>query len=440
MTLPVGCGLLATMGAQLVVTAFVGSLGVAPLAAISFTFPVVMIAVNIGVGLAAGTSSVVARDLGSNRFEDAARLCTDALLLSAGVSIVLAMVGLVTIGPLFRAMGASAGLMLSISQYMSVWYLGVPPFIAAIVAMSILRAAGDATFQGLSSMATAILSVALTPPLMSGVMGWHGWGLAGAAVANNVASVVLLGLALGQMHRRVLVAWFWPSWGEIRDSARRILRIALPAAATNTVIPVAAAIITALLAQFGALAVAGFGVATRVEAFAMIVFYALSAVMNPFVGQNFGAGQLDRVRSANARIAMVCVAWGGALAVVLFFLGHQIALLVTRDEAVAQIAASYFRIVPVSYAAAGIIMNVNAAFNGLNQPGAAVVVSIARVILVNVPVAYIGGRLFGAAGVFSGICVANVSVGIVALVWLRAKVVRLQGDGGKEFRLQGRVG
>src|ERR1700749_4083850 len=67
MTLPVGCGLLATMGAQLIVTAFVGSLGVAPLAAISFTFPVVMIVVNMGIGLAAGTSAVVARDLGGNQ-------------------------------------------------------------------------------------------------------------------------------------------------------------------------------------------------------------------------------------------------------------------------------------------------------------------------------------------------------------------------------------
>ena len=329
MMLPVGCGLVATMGAQLIVTAFVGSLGVTPLAAISFTFPVVMILVNMGIGLAAGTSAVVARDLGGNQFARAARLCTDALVLAAGVSIALTLIGLLTIGPMFRAMGASEALMRPISEYMSVWYLGAPPFVAAMVAMSILRAAGDAMFQGLSSAVTAILGVALTPPLLFGFSGWHGWGLAGAAAANGVSSVALLVLVLIRMHRRGLVAWIWPSWTELKESAHRILRIALPAAATNTVIPLASAIITSLLAQFGALAVAGFGVATRVETFAMIVFYALSAVMNPFVGQNYGAGQLDRVRSASARIAMVCVVWGGALALLL--LGQQVSAAVIKQ-------------------------------------------------------------------------------------------------------------
>ena len=72
---------------------------------------------------------------------------------------------------------------------------------------------------------------------------------------------------------------------------------------------------------------------------------------------------------------------------------------------------------PVSFGAAGVIAVVNSAFNGLNRPGAAVVLSVARTIAINVPAAWLGGRLFGTPGVFAGVCLANLAVGLVAATW-----------------------
>jgi len=74
--------------------------------------------------------------------------------------------------------------------------------------------------------------------------------------------------------------------------------------------------------------------------------------------------------------------------------------------------------VPISYGAAGVIAVTNSAFNGLDRPGAAVVISVARTMLVNVPVAWLGGRLFGAEGVFLGVCAANLLVGAGAAWWI----------------------
>ena len=150
----------------------------------------------------------------------------------------------------------------------------------------------------------------------------------------------------------------------------------------------------------------------------MVAPFALSSVMNPFAGQNAGAGRLDRVREA-MRVAMLfCLAYGAVAAVGLWFAGPAIAGTFTDDAAVAGTVVWYLAIVPISFGASGIIAVVNSGFNGLDRPGAAVVLSLARMVGVNIPVAWLGGQLFGGPGVFLGVCAANVVVSVGAAWWV----------------------
>lgn len=417
MAIPMVGGLLATMGAQVIVTGYVGRLGVSVLAAASFTFPVLMTVMSLGIGLAAGTSAVVARALGGGEAA-VARLTTDAVLLAGATTGAFALVGLFTIGPLFRLMGAAHELLPIIASYMRIWYAGVALFVMSMVGLSAVRAAGDTAFQGTVMIGAALLTVVLAPVFIFGAFGVQRLGLAGAALASIAAWLPLLGATLWRMRRFGMLLLEWPSLAGFSASSRRILHIGLPAAATNTIIPVATGIVTAILAPFGAATVAGFGVATRLESVAMVAFFALSAIMNPFVGQNAGARSPERIRKAMRSCVGFCLIWGVALAATLYAAAPWLSAQFTNNMDVARSATAYLSIVPVSYGAAGIIMIVNAAFNGLNRPAAAVVVSVARVIIINVPAAWLGGRLFGAPGVFSGICLANLIVGTASVMWL----------------------
>ena len=237
-------------------------------------------------------------------------------------------------------------------------------------------------------------------------------------MANALAWGPLLAATLWRLRGLGLLADGMPTPARFVASARRILHVGLPAAGTNTIIPVSAAVVTGILAAYGAKAVAGFGVAGRIESLSMVAFFALSAVMNPFAGQNAGAGRLDRVREAVRASFGFCLALGAVLAAVLWLAGPTIAAQFSGDAEVAAATAAYLAIVPISYGMAGIIAVANSAFNGLNRPGAAVLISVARTMLVNVPVAWLGGRLFGAPGVFLGVCVANVLVGVGAAWWI----------------------
>ena len=422
LTLPMVGAVLATIGYSVAETWFIARLGPQALSAVSFTFPVTMAVLSLAIGLGAGTSAVVARALGAGEAA-ASALVVDALLLTAVLGVVAAALGEVAVRPLFLALGAPEALLPLIAGYLRIWFPAATLFMTAMVGLSAARAAGDARFQGVAMAGAALLNLALAAPVIFGLGGLPGLnipglGLRGAAVANALSWGPLLLATLWRLRSLGLLADGLPTPARFVASTRRVLHVGLPAAGTNTIIPVSAAIVTAILATYGAKAVAGFGVAGRIESLSMVAFFALSAVMNPFAGQNAGAGRLDRVRAAVRASFGFCLALGAVLAVGLWFAGPWIGARFSGDAEVSAATAAYLAIVPVSYGMAGIIAVANAAFNGLNRPGAAVLISVARTLGVNVPVAWLGGRLFGADGVFLGVCVANVVVGAGAAWWI----------------------
>ncbi|NIO38779.1 MAG: MATE family efflux transporter, partial [Burkholderiales bacterium] len=105
LTVPMIWGILAMMAFNVTDTWFVAQLGAPELAAMSFTFPVVMVLISLGIGLMAGTSSVLARAIGEGDQQRVRRLTTDAVALSVLLSIALTVVGLMTMEPLFRLLG-----------------------------------------------------------------------------------------------------------------------------------------------------------------------------------------------------------------------------------------------------------------------------------------------------------------------------------------------
>ena len=419
LTVPVAWGILALLGYRLAEAWFVGQVGPDALAAISFAFPVTMVVFSVSIGLGAGTSSVIARAIGA-REEGVPRLVADALILTALVGIGCAAVGMAGADWLARLLGAGADLAPSIAGYLRIWFPSAILVLVATVGLSAARAAGDATFQGTALVASSLLNLAVAPLMILGAFGWHGFGLAGAPASSLIAWAPLLAATIWRLERLHLLSFDRLGLAEFAASSKRILRVGLPAAATNCVIPVASGVITALLAPYGHQAVAGFGLGSRVEAVAMVPFFALSAVMNPFAGQNAGAGRIGRVREALRDTAWFCAGFGALLAVVLYLSRFWVATRFTHDTGVLAAATMYLALVPFSYGPAGMIAIVNAGFNGLNRPMHAVVVSVARTLVVNVPVAWLGGRLLGAEGVFLGICFSNVVVGVGSYLWVYA--------------------
>ncbi|MBL6078127.1 hypothetical protein JMJ56_08920 [Belnapia sp. T18] len=420
-TAPLAMALVVMFGIQLAEAWLTGLLGPHALAALGFVLPVAMTVMSFGIGLGAGATAVVARALGAG--EEAGRLSLHALLLAAAVAFGLALPCWFGAEALLRWLGAEGETRLLALAYLRSWLLGAVPLLTGMVALGIVRAAGDMRFGGSALAGAGILGFLLDWPLAFGLPGVvPGLGLPGLAVAADLSWLAMLLVSLQRLRRFGLLG----TGGAVMDgflaSTRRVLRVGLPAAGTNAIIPVANGLFTAMLAVQGSAAVAGFGLGSRVESMAMTALFALSAVVNPFAAQNAGAGRLDRLQTGMRASMSFCLAYGLAVALPLVVAAPWVAAAFTADPAVAASTTLYLRILPWGYGAIGAIAVACAAFNGLERPMSAVAISLVRTFVLGVPLAWIGGRLGGEAGTFAGLLIGNLGAGLLAAGWLLRKV------------------
>ncbi len=417
---PLVWGLLATMSLNAVETFYIAHLGREPLAAYSFTFPVIMVLTSLAIGLGAGTSSAVSRAIGEGDAFKARRLATDAMVLTLIISLLVCFLGWWQLEPLFRLMGASEALLPHIRAYMSIWYLSAPMLMVPMVALSSLRAMGMSQVQGYLMSGTALFNMLLGPLLIFGLVGLPKLGLEGAAWATLITRSLMLCIALYILQAKVrMLTNPFDHWHKLKESWATIIEVGVPAMVANVIIPLASGIVVSMVAVYGTDAVAGLGIAVRVEPLALIVFYALSGVVGPFFGQNLGARIFDRLREAIAVLTQFSLVLGLVLALVLWLFGAHIASLFGHHPEVIRIAVVYFAIVPISYGAYGMVMSINAAFNGMGQPWPAMTLSAARVILVFLPLAYGLQWLWGIYGIFAASALTNILVGAGAWWWIR---------------------
>ena len=415
MTVPSIAGVLAIMASSILDTYFAGLLGTNAQAAIAFTVPVAMIVSSLGLGLSIGTSALVARTLGSGRHVIVPVLAFHSFSLTLSAVGLAALAGWLFLTPVFRGLGASPEMMPYIRDYMMLWYPGAVMMVAMMVAGGVLRADGDTLTPSIA------LGIAGIVKVVSGyvMVVQLGWGMFGAGASTFVSFAISAVLPIAVMIRRGRITW--PRWllrGAL-TSWRRILTIGLPSAVTNMLVPIANAVIVKLLAPLGAATVAGFGVATRIEALALIVPMALSGVVGPFVGQNFGARRRDRVADALRMTMAFTLVFSLVCALLLAIFAMPSALLFSADADVAGRAAQFLLIVPVTYGVFGIVMLVAAAYNGMGDPRPNMLLYGIKTIGVLIPGCWIGLKLGGYTGVLIAIAAANVISG--GLAWLLAR-------------------
>ena len=431
LTAPMMMGVSSTILVQVLEMGFIGQLSTAHVAAITFTFPLTMVLTSIALGISIGTSSVIARSVGQrsqnpSNSDDVQRLGTHSLILVTGAMSVLAAMCWLTLDRIFLALGASTDMLPLIHSYLDIYLPGSIFFTASMILGSIMRANGSATAPGVIMTVGSIVHLLLDPILIFGWFGIPAMELSGAATAMTVTRfaaliVTLIFVFKGKMvlsedHFRAFFA-----------STKRILHVGIPAIATNLIGPVTAAYITRLMANYGETAVAGFGVAGRIEAVAAMLLFALSGSIGPFVGQNLGAKRIDRVRHGVRASYQFSLIWGFAVALPLFVFGGAISGLIDSSPEVIGIAALYLALVPWSYGCWGMMMMATASFNAIGKPLPSTALAFARMVIVYIPLASVLDHYFGYQGVFIATLVSNSLVGIAAYYWLRSQLSTMSG-------------
>lgn len=429
MTVPMILGMIMLMTFSLVDTFFVSLLGTKELAAISFTFPVTFTIISLNIGLGIGTSAVIGRCLGSGNTQHAKILGSGAIVLSVLFVLVLALVTFLLLDEIFTLMGATATTLPLIKQYMGVWLVSGVFLAIPMVGNSVLRASGDTKTPSLIMAAGGAINAAFDPLLIFGWGPIPALGIQGAAIATAIAwAVCSVWIIYLLAIKRELIEARLPNIEELRQAGRGILSIGLPAAGANMLTPIAGAIMTAIVANYGETAVAAWGVGSRLESIACIVVLALSMTLPPFVSQNFGANNWQRISAAYQMCIKFVMVWQLLIFGVLMMLAIPVALTFAKEQEVRDLIKLFLFILPLGYGLQGVIILTNSSLNAMHRPMAGLTLSLIRLFVCYVPVAYIGSVLFDLLGLFWGCVIANLMAALVSYLWFSNELKHKQNQ------------
>lgn len=420
MMLPMALGILVMIGNGLVDAYFIGQLGYAQLAAVSYAFPVWFVAAGIVMGLGTGTSSVLSRFIGAGDTKSVKQIATHSMILAVLAGAVVTAIGLVSIESLFGLLGANEETMPFVKSYMTIYYwgslfLGIP-----FIGNSILRANGDAKTPSLLVAFSAIVNAVLDPILIFGWFGFPEMGVAGAALASVISTVAFLLASLWVLiFRDNLLTSIGHSLSSMISSWKQVLHVGLPAIASNLIAPVSSALVTALVSTYGQEAVAAYGLAGRIEALVIVLLMALGGATAPYVGQNYGAKKFNRLVDGFKFSARFALFYSIFCILLLYFISSTILGVFTDNEDVIRLAMIQLMICPWGYGFLGIASICNGSFNAFARPLPAMTISISRTLVIYVPLAYLLAYYFGFQGIHIAQVLANIFAGCVAIVWYR---------------------
>jgi putative MATE family efflux protein len=281
----------------------VGRLGADALAGIAVVLPLAMLMLHMSAGgLGGSTTALVARALGAGDVPLATRLAQHALLLGLLASVLFAL--LCSGSAIYAAMGARGPVLDAASRYAGVLFAGAAAIWSVNVLAGVARGTGDMAAAALAMVGTTAMHLALCPVLVFGAGPVPPLGVAGAAVSSvtcNAASAIALLAWLSRRQRPVRV--LGPQWRLEQESFRRVLRLALPSAANPILSNGSIALATSFVASFGSLAVAGYGIAARLEYILVPISFGFGGALTAMVATNLGAQQVARARHAT---------WAGA--------------------------------------------------------------------------------------------------------------------------------
>lgn len=426
MTLPMMLGIVSLMLFNVADSYFVSQLGTEQLAALGFTFPVSFTVISLSIGLSVGTSATIARLIGSGDSDGARQLTTDNLLLTSLLMVSIASLSVMFIDPLFRLLGAGDALMPYIHSYMSVWFFGSVFYVLIMVSNSSLRASGDTRTPAMLMGFSSVMNLLLDPLLIFGWGPVPALGIQGAAIASVIAWGIAAVAALANLYlRKGLLTLTIVSPSAALQHWLMVMKIGFPAALSNMMTPIAAAIMTAVVATHGPEAVAAFGVGNRLESLSLLANLALSMTLPPFISQNFGRGQIARLKRAYLSAVGFALLWQALIYILLFIFAGGIGALFSDQETVVNLISLWILIVPLGFGFQAVTFLTASSFNAVHQPMKAMRISVFRLFILYVPFGYFGNYIAGLEGMFVAFVLANMCTAAMAYRWMMRHLVSL---------------
>lgn len=428
LTLPSIGGMFALMVFNLTDTWFVSRLGTEQLAAMGFTFAVVLMVGALSIGFSTGSASIITRAIGAGDRALARRTVSNGLVLTILVTVMISIAGFFSIIPLFRMLGAEGRVLELVHEYMQIWFAGAVVAMMPPVCDGCLRASGDMVRPLLVMCTCAVINIILDPILIFGWGPAPALGMKGAAIATIIARACGMTASLSFLHfRSRLIDWSRPPLGELMRSWKQILVLGVPASLTQVLNPMAQGFYMKMAAAVaGVQAVAAMATGTRIETMVFIIAISYGIAIVPFVGHNFGAKAFDRVQQARRISIKVAFIYAAITLLILFPSARFFSGLFSDDALVVHLATTYLLVATLGHAGFYISNWMSQLLNVMGRPRPVMLINLCRVFAFIIPFSLLGSHAFGYYGLVGGIAAGNILAGWLAYFEARRQLRETQ--------------
>jgi len=382
------------------------------IAALGFAWTIQFFTISVGIGFIIATTAQVSRSIGRGDLELARKQTVSAMIYAVVAQLVISVLVVVYRRELLGFAGASGETLDLASMFLSISIPSLPVFVIGMVGSAVLRSVGDAVRSMVVTLVAGLIAVVVDPFLIFGLdMGLEGaaWGV----VISRGGSALLSAWFVIRVHKMTTRI----SLAELGAMLRPYLLIAAPAILTQMSTPFGNYLLTKVIAGYGDAAVAGWAVISRIAVLSFGGIFSLSGAIGSIIGQNYGAGQMDRVLQTYKDALVFClfytlIAWG------LLAAFHQpIARLFGLGPEASEVFFAFTIIAAGGYVFTGALFVSNAAFNNLGHPLYSTACNWFRDGVLIYPCAVAMGIAIGAPGVVYGQAIASVVTGTAAVIW-----------------------
>lgn len=368
---------------SLVVGNFVGT---EALAAVGISDYPVRVLLALFMGLGTGASIRISQHVGAGNYQGIRRTIQTANLLMLLVGIPLMGIGQLITGPVLRLMNTPPESMEGARVYLSIMFLGVIGFLGYNLNAGILRGLGDSRSSLVFLVVATVVNISLDLLL---VVVFH-MGVAGAAIATIIAMATSWLLSFLFLRRRYpeYSEKLWPLRLD-RDALRDMLRLGLPIGINDALFSLGHMTLSSLVNTHGSAFAAGYNVGTKVDAISFMPIASFSAATTTFVGQNIGAGQMDRIHRGARTALTLTVCWNVFSCAMMILFGRQLVGLFDGNANVTEIGYGYILRLEPFYWIYGIMFILNAVMNGAGEVRMPMVANLVLFWVIRLPAAYL---------------------------------------------------
>lgn len=440
MSLPMMISMLVQALYNIVDSIFVSRINENALTAVSLAFPIQSLMIALGAGTGVGVNALLSKSLGEKNLKKADKVAVNGVFLAAVSYLVFLIVGLVVVKPFYASQTTDPQILEYGYQYLTVVCCFSFGLYGQFIFERLLQSTGKTIYTMITQTTGAVINIILDPVLIFGYFGMPKMGVTGAAAATVIGQIIASVLAFViNKKKNTEIELIFKEFKPDKSIIGQIYAVGVPSIIMQAIGSVMTYGMNRILMVFTSTAAAVFGVYFKLQSFIFMPVFGLNNGMVPIIAYNYGAGKKDRlVKTIKLSIVYaVVIMLAGVLVFQIF--PAQLFSLFEASETMLAIGIPALRTISISFLFAGFCIICGSVFQALGNGVYSMTVSIARQLIVLLPVAYLLSRLGNVDYVWWAFPVAEVvslSMSLFFLVRINKKIISHIGEEVKEKALQ----